>query len=176
MSPLDITREQLSGCAALVPFREAVAAAIDAARASTCAKDQRGAAFWHHNYGCLTAASNGPPVPFACDGSEACRSACGKLAVHAEVRAMLGYLRRAEGLAVRDMQVLHIRVVNGEPVTSGPPSCITCSRDMLEAGISWVWLWRESGWTAYGAAEFHALSLRHEKHRLPVITAHGGLA
>lgn len=169
MSPLSITREQLAGRAHIVPFQEAVAAAITAARSSTCDKDKHGAAVWHHNYGRLTAAPNGPPAPFICDGSDACRAACGKLAVHAEERAMLAYLRVAGGLAVRDMQVMHIRVVDGEPAPSGPPSCITCSRTMLEAMISWVWLWHPEGWVGYDAVSFHVLSLQHEKHRLPVL-------
>jgi deoxycytidylate deaminase len=163
------TRVELAGRAEVAAFREAIIAAIGAARGSTCAKDQRGAAVWHHNYGHMVAASNGPPTPFVCDGSSQCAKACGKLAVHAEERALLAYMRGAGGMAVHDMQVLHIRVVGGEPVTSGTPSCITCSRTMLEAGVSWVWLWHDAGWTGYSAADFHAASLAHDKHRLPVM-------
>lgn len=150
-------------------FCSMITMAITSARKSPCHKDQRGAAVWHHNYSSWSAAHNGPPEPFMCDGSDACRAACGKLAVHAEMRAVNRYLRRADGLAVTGMQVLHIRVVDGKPVPSGPPSCITCSRDMLDAGVSLVWLWHEEGWVSYNAAAFHRLSLQHEKHRLPVI-------
>jgi len=147
----------------------AIHAAIGAARRSHCHKDQRGAAVWHQSRDLIIGANNGPPAPFTCDGSDACRAACGKLAVHAEMRAVNRYLRAATGLAVTGMQVLHIRVVDGKPVPSGPPSCITCSRDMLDAGVSLVWLWHEEGWVSYNAAAFHRLSLQHEKHRLPVI-------
>ena len=127
---------------------EVVRAAIAAARRSSCAKDQRGAAVWHNNGGTIIAASNGPPDPFICDGSDACKASCGKVAVHAEVRAVNRYLRLASGLACTGMNVLHIRVVNGQPVTSGPPSCVACSRDMLDAGVAEVWLWHGSeGWS-----------------------------
>ena len=43
-------------------LHEAIDAAIEAAYEPCCAKDHRGAAVWHHNYGHLTAASNGPPA------------------------------------------------------------------------------------------------------------------
>lgn len=119
-----------------MPSEHVIGQAIIAARRSTCHKDQRGAAVWHAARGGLVAASNGPPEPFACDGSDICRAACGKLAVHAEMRAVNRYLRGVTGFATTGMQVLHIRVVDGKPVTSGPPSCITCSRDMLDAGVS----------------------------------------
>jgi len=62
---------------------------IDEARRSLCAKDRRGAGVWHHNYDCLSLGNNSPPEPFRCDGSDACKAACGKLAVHAEERALL---------------------------------------------------------------------------------------
>lgn len=150
-------------------FLLAVDAAIEAARSSPCAKDQRGAAVYHVNYGHLVALPNAPPAPFVCDRSEACQAACGKLAVHAEMAALLKYLASATGFAAQGMDVVHVRTVGGEPVTSGPPSCISCSRDMLAAEVARVWLWHEEGWRSYDAADFHARSLTHEKHRLPVI-------
>jgi hypothetical protein len=99
---------------------------IDEARRSLCAKDRRGAGVWHRNYDHLSLGNNSPPAPFRCDGSAACKAACGKLAVHAEERALLRYLSAAgNGLGSTGMDVLHLRVVDGEPVTSGPPSCAT---------------------------------------------------
>jgi deoxycytidylate deaminase len=147
----------------------AIRDAMWAAKHSACAKDQRGAAVWHPEYGVIVNGHNGPPDPFTCDGSEACRAACGKLAVHAEMRAVLKYQRTVKLGPPVGMHVLHIRTVDGKPVTSGPPSCISCSRDMLEAGVAVVWLWHDTGWTSYPAEVFHRLSLQHEKHRLPVI-------
>jgi hypothetical protein len=58
-------------------------------------------------------------------------------------------------------------VVDGQPVASGDPSCSECSKLILEAGIGSVWLLRSVGWRAYGAVEFHELSLQH--HNLPRI-------
>lgn len=152
-------------------LNEAINAAIAAARQSPCAKDQRGAAVWHPDGAVMVADHNAPPEPFVCDGSEACKTACGKLAGHAEERALLKFM--AHGRMAQGAHVLHIRTVEGQPVTSGQPSCITCSRTMLLAGVAKVWLWHGgigwSGWHGYPAAEFHALSLANEKHRLPVI-------
>jgi len=143
---------------------------IDEARRSLCAKDRRGAGVWHRNYDHLSLGNNSPPSPFRCDGSDACKAACGKLAVHAEERALLRYLSAAgNGLGSTGMDVLHLRVVDGEPVTSGPPSCITCSRTILEAKAARVWLWHEEGWAMYPADDFHVRSLAHPKHGLPVI-------
>lgn len=154
---------------------EAVRAAIAAARKSPCAKDQRGAAVWHRNAALMVAECNSPPLPFYCDGSDACRASCGKLAAHAEESALQAF--QALGGVAKGASVLHVRTVNGQPVTSGPPSCVTCSRTLLVAGVADVWLWHGgeqwSGWHCYEAATFHALSLQHEKHRLPVIRRGG---
>lgn len=153
---------------------QAVRAAIAAARQSPCAKDQRGAAAWHPKSEIMLADHNGPPHPFSCDKSAACAAACGKLAVHAEERVVH---RFAEQERVVGASVLHIRTVDGQPVPSGPPSCITCSRTMLFAGVAEIWLWHEGGawssWRCYEAVEFHELSLRHAKHNLPVIRQDG---
>lgn len=128
---------------------------IDEARRSLCAKDRRGAGVWHRNYDHLSLGNNSPPTPFRCD---------------AEERALLRYLSAAgNGLGRTGMDVLHLRVVDGEPVPSGPPSCITCSRTILEAKAARVWLWHEEGWTMYAADDFHVRSLAHPKHSLPVI-------
>lgn len=122
----------------------------------------------------MLADHNGPPHPFSCDKSAACAAACGKLAVHAEERVVH---RFAEQERVVGASVLHIRTVDGQPVPSGPPSCITCSRTMLFAGVAEIWLWHEGGawssWRCYEAVEFHELSLRHAKHNLPVIRQDG---
>ncbi len=155
------------------PPRHVIDAATKAARRSWCAKDSRGAAVFHNDpgsYGSTTsrvvAAPNGPAPPFKCSGSPECRAACGKLAVHAEERALFEWEQR---LGPRGPDVVHIRVHENEPVVSGDPSCITCSRTMLLHGVAAVWLWHEAGWRRYPIVEFHALSLQHEKHRLPVI-------
>jgi deoxycytidylate deaminase len=141
--------------------------AVRVAMRSPCAKSKRGVLVvsmterdWPD---CLVGSGfNAQSEPFACDGSDACRAACGKLCVHAEAAA----LREAAGLA-RRAHLLHVKAVDGKAVPSGPPSCWQCSREILSAGISTVWLLHESGWTPYPAAEFHRLALEHE--HLPVL-------
>lgn len=144
------------------PSAELVAAAVAAARRSTCAKSRRGAAIQTSSWLGLWAESNGPPSPFRCNGSLQCRTFCRRLAVHAEQRVLLTCHEDMTG-----GDLLHVKVVDGEPVASGAPSCSECSKLILEAGIGRVWLLRSVGWRAYGAVEFHGLSLQH--HNLPRI-------
>ena len=112
---------------------------------------------------------NHPPAPFTCDGSTACREACGKVCVHAEADALL---QATKGLPdpwfMGGAEMLHVKVVNGREVPSGPPSCWQCSRLILESGIAGMWLLHEEGFQRYTPEEFHRLTLEH--CGLPVIT------
>ena len=92
--------------------------------------------------------------------------ACSKICVHAEQAALLDagidlHTRRGE------CEVAHLKVVDGEPVPSGPPSCVECSKLMLTAGIAAVWLLHESPeggppqWRRYDADDFHRRTLAH---------------
>lgn len=156
------------------PPQKVIEAAIEAGRKSWCAKDQRGAAVFHHDPGrygstskLVVAAANGPAPPFKCSGSAKCRAACGKLAVHAEERALFQWER---ALGPTGPDVVHIAVPAGDlPRPSGPPSCVTCSRTMLLHSVAGVWLWHAEGWRRYPVVEFHELSLQHPKNQLPVI-------
>jgi hypothetical protein len=65
----------------------------------------------------------------------------------------------AVALMVGGPFVLHLKVVDGEPVPSGTPSCVTCSRSMLELRVGWVWLWTSEGWKVWTATEFHHATL-----------------
>jgi hypothetical protein len=104
----------------------------------------------------LSAGTNMQPPGFACDGSTMCKANCGRLCEHAEASA----LRRLKA-SVIDCDMLHIKTVNGEPVTSGDPSCMECSKAILADGrISGVWLLHDEGWRRYNASEFHELSIR----------------
>lgn len=148
--------------------------AVKAARKSWCAKDQRGVVIWD-GWG-VVAETNGPPAPFKCSGSVECRASCGKLAGHAEERALL----RWRGLPSwrPDASMLHIKLENDVPVPGGSPSCVGCSRSMLMAGkIAGMWLWldakhaggSEPAWRWYDVVEFHTLSLLHPRNSLPAI-------
>jgi hypothetical protein len=143
--------------------------ATEAGAASPCAKSKRGVVVFHpcqpiHFY----PSANHPPAPFICDGSPPCRAACRDVAVHAEAAAVLAALAAGVKLA-EGWELLHVKVVDGRPVPSGPPSCVRCSTLILEAGIRRVWLLHESGLKGYDAVEFHRLSLEH--HGLPTTRA-----
>jgi deoxycytidylate deaminase len=120
-------------------------------------------------------AFNGPPPGFSCTGSDACRRDCAKLCMHAEQRAILyGFGRVAGRIAGCDL--LHVKVVNGEVVPGGGPSCWQCSRLVVEVGLRGVWLYELVGdvneprllgtdekrglWIFYTAEECHRETLR----------------
>lgn len=115
--------------------------------------------FWH--------SFNRPPVGFRCDGSDHCRRFCGQLCVHAEQAAILAMLKSPSWKKGHDYELLHVKVVGGEPVPSGLPSCWHCSKLILEAGIQFVWLFHEDGLRRYPAQAFHVLTLAH--HGMPIL-------
>lgn len=165
---LQLRREKGRGCFPVTVFHAiptrppsgAIYVATVAAKESTCAKSKRGVAIVAANGTVPVMAANGPPAPFKCDGSVACRAACNRVAVHAEERAIIKH-----GLALPGTQLVHVKVVDRRIVPSGPPSCWQCSRMIVGAGIETVWLYHHDGWRAYSAEEFHRLTLEH--HGLP---------
>lgn len=118
---------------------------------------------------------NGPPTGFACTGSEACRRDCAKLCLHAEQRALW-----AAGALddVGDLELVHVKVVDGIVVPGGGPSCWQCSRLIAEVGLRGVWLLEAEtiykhrmgdeqihrlgprNWQFYSANEFHRATIR----------------
>ncbi len=134
-----------------------VEAAIRCASQSPC-RSQRGVVIWQPasdtRPGFMVAsAHNAPPYPLTCDRSQRCRDHCRRAAVHAEQRALL-----AAGTAATDAELVHVKVVDGELVASGGPSCVECSKLALVAGIAHVWLYHADGWARYSALDFHRLS------------------
>ncbi len=147
---------------------EALELAVQAAAKSPCTKSKRGVVIWNEGYGNdsdrYAMGFNGPPPGFICDGSDECRNACSRLCVHAEPRALMKAPRGSTDL-------LHVKVVNGVAVPSGPPSCELCSKAILDFGIRRVWLLQETGLRLYSAEDFHVQSLLH--HELPIIRVPG---
>lgn len=80
---------------------------------------------------------------------------CRKTAVHAEQDAIL-----AAGSGCLNASMLHVKVVDGQLVASGEPSCVECSKLILRSGIKFMWLFHETGWKEYTADEFHKFSLQ----------------
>ncbi len=130
--------------------------AVYAAEKSPCAKSKRGAVIWNKYGDTVASGTNHQPVGIVCDASEKCRLHCNKRCIHAEAEALM----RAGGKA-KGANMLHIKVVDGDPVASGPPSCWQCSRHILDAGIKTMWLLEDDGWNSYTAEEFHTITMRN---------------
>ena len=147
----------------IAPPKAAIVAAVDAGSRSPCAKSKRGVVIWHR--AAVVSASSGhnaQPPGFECDGSVECRANCGKLCEHAEASALrsLASPPHLHGVRTKLCDMVHAKVIDGELVPSGPPSCWQCSRAILADGrIGGVWLVHEAGWRRYGATEFHRLTL-----------------
>lgn len=128
---------------------------VDAAARSRCKKSQRGAILVTRDRLDVFTGANWPAAG-ECNDSDLCRMDCSKICVHAEQVALLS-AGRAD---VRGADVYHLKVVDGEPVHSGTPSCVECSKLMLQAGVANVWLYTVNGWVSWTAEEFHRATLR----------------
>ena len=155
----------------------AIESARKAALRSPCAKSKRGVVLFcgeDTTEECVVVAGegfNGPPPGFACDRSDACRRDCAKLCLHAEDRAIRQALVEWSAPPLDDVELLHVKVVDGQVVPGGGPSCWQCSRLVVEAGLRGVWLYEQTGiapsgggalasWRFYTAEEFHRTTLR----------------
>ncbi len=151
--------------------------AVEQAMMSPCAKSKRGALLvdaggWTGtNRGVVIGKGfNAPPGRHKCDGSDACRAACGRICEHAEAAAIRNAMRYPSvgyGLGCDGLHMLHVKAVEGAAVTSGPPSCEKCSVTMLAHKVSVMWLLRPWGLAAYAMDDFHAETL--DNLHLPVI-------
>lgn len=162
------------------PPEEIIAAAVAAACLSSCVKSKRGAAVyipgsWGNKL--IGTGFNGQPDPFVCKGQ--CIESCSRLAIHAEERAIRTAIATVSGVARVPLSALrvdlvHAKVIGGELVAGGGPSCWACSKTILDVGISGVWLYQEdkvtttfendtpsklviepTGWRRYTARDFH---------------------
>jgi hypothetical protein len=133
---------------------EALEIAIETAKQSPCCKSKRGAILWHRGTGHHVAAFNAPPLPFVCGKDEACRQVCNKICNHAEAKCLIGFW-----VVHAAYEMLHIKVVDGQPVASGPPSCWQCSRLILASGIKSMWLLHDV-LRRYTPEEFHEITLK----------------
>jgi deoxycytidylate deaminase len=147
------------------PPQDVVAHAINAAVTSPCQSKRGVAVFRYGETGrpvMVTTGFNHQVKPLVCDGSDACKSTCRHKAVHAEQDALLLVGPRAEGC-----DLLHVKVMDGQAVPSGGPSCVQCSKLIVRAGVAGVWLLHAMGWRRYDAEVFHALSLSHMDNNKP---------
>jgi len=160
----------------------AISHARAAALKSPCAKSNRGAVifdranidYWQARgitpYDAIVGEGhNGQPVGFTCSNSVRCRRDCARLCMHAEQRAVMQALvhsgDREHGCAMEDLEVVHVKVSNGEVVPGKGPCCEQCSRMILDAGMRGIWLLEETDqpggeWRFYDAKTFHEVTLR----------------
>jgi deoxycytidylate deaminase len=132
----------------IAPPVQAIAKAVEMAMQSPCAKSRRGAVVFDPSMGSLISGGwNAPPSGRECDGSKACRESCARRCLHAEATALrwvyLLAMRgdRSEVAAVKRLELVHVKVVDGL-VAGGGPSCASCSMDILNSGIAAVWLFQ----------------------------------
>jgi deoxycytidylate deaminase len=139
--------------------------ATDVGARSPCHKSRRGVVIWMPGEGHAVASGfNHQPRGFACDGSLACRKHCSDLCVHAEAAALASLTDARTGL-----HMLHVKSVEQGYVHSGGPSCVRCSKLILDdSRIAVMWLLHRDGLRKYTPEEFHRLTL--ERLQLPVIT------
>lgn len=145
-------------------LRALIARMIGIGANGPCAKSKRVAAVVDADWLLVPViAVNGPPGRFVCSGDEACRSACGRICVHAEERALMRAERDlpAVARAAWKLHCIHLHVVDGQAVPSTMAKCETCSRKMLEFGIDSMWLFLETGWRRWSAEEFHLETLKN---------------
>lgn len=125
--------------------------AVEASLQSPC-QSKRGVAIFDGEY-LVACGHNHKPAGFMCDGSKACKYKCSQDAVHAEQAAIIG-----AGRAARGCEMLHVKTVDRCVVPSMGPSCLQCSKLIIEAGITAMWLYHERGWKRYEARLFHYMS------------------
>lgn len=134
--------------------------AVTVAKRSPCQKSKRGVVIWipgepHYYLGWNAR------LDADCDGSAECRAVCSKVCRHAEQSALLSMARSSHPWPPGRAHMLHVKVVDGEPVPSGPPSCWQCSKLIHGAMLVAMWLLHDDGLRSYEPREFHRLTLLH---------------
>lgn len=176
------------------PPNFAIAHAESAAYMSPCRKSKRGVGFYlamqeledgqelaRETY---VEGYNGPPwvwsvddsdYELACDGSESCRRDCSVRCVHAEARAIMDLPPYLSESPAR-LRMVHVKIdhFTGRVVPGNGPSCVACSKIILDRGIGGIWLYEKGdgvwvdamgqltnagAWRYYPALEFHEISL-----------------
>lgn len=179
----------------------AVSGAEWVARKSPCIKSKRGVVIYrckqridaNHEIAIETNAAgyNGPPwfgargddpgVEGLCDGSEACRAACGRRCVHAEQRALWELVDHGiQDVPAHFLRLVHVEIGNDGKVKVGKgPSCVECSKIIADRGIGGIWLYERTAvpdksaelegsgvfavlprWRYYTSREFHVATER----------------
>ncbi len=164
--------------------------AISAARESPCDKSRRGAVIyatgpgvpgalgWPANTQAVGVGCNGTPVGAAgCTRDYACHQVCATICVHAEARALHAATQHTYPSGTT-LHLIHVQVAGsgfggGYLRPSGSPSCVGCSKQILDTGfISGVWLYELTNgpeicrWRYYDALTFHERSLEGRQKKV----------
>jgi len=127
--------------------------------------------------GAIASGFNGPPDPGVCDGSTLCRRDCAKRCVHAETRAIaeVDTVHPEYLYEPHRVRLVHVKLDDsGKIMPCDGPSCVDCSKIILDRGLGGIWLY-ELGefvpptrpemfsrmpprWVYYPAAEFHRVT------------------
>lgn len=135
----------------MIPPQHIIGFAIEASIQSPC-RSQRGAAIWQGE-DLISTGFNRKPIGFRCDQSDKCKKVCALDAIHAEQAAIIHASN-----SIRGADMLHVKTIDGKLVESMKPSCLQCSKLILEMGIAGMWLYHHTGWHRYNPLEFHYLS------------------
>ena len=125
------------------------------AKWSSCEKSKRGVIIVQDRL-IIGEGFNHPPKGYTCEPS-VCKTICASYCVHAEHAAIIDALQK--GNTVEGSRLYHAKVKEGSIKTVDGPSCVSCSKIILDAGIKEVVLQLHEGYALYNAREFHALSL-----------------
>jgi hypothetical protein len=88
-----------------------------------------------------TTGHNGPPFPLTCPGRPICAGLCGQISVHAESRALHAIGTGSTKVRSR-LDLVHVELTPGSDVVAcDGPSCLSCSKEILESGLGGVWLY-----------------------------------
>lgn len=141
--------------------QEALYYATHAAMQSTC-QSKRGVVLWHREIGIISIGWNEPPLPWKCDGSDACKAICSKTAIHAEQAALIkAFGWNNDDFPLSACEMLHVKIVKNQAVYSDKPSCWQCSKLILFTGLKAMWLYHDDGLKSYTPEEFHKLTLEN---------------
>lgn len=143
------------------PTNWMVSQAIVVAKESPC-RSKRGVVIYDPSGMIVGSGWNSPPEPFGCPGRNRCQGKCGQLAVHAEARA----LRSVAVIIGRALELVHVELaIDGKIIACNGPSCVSCSKEILDArSIAGIWLYEiaaggGAAWRRYSAVEFHRIGL-----------------
>lgn len=133
--------------------------AVQEALKSRCSKSKRGVVISKEG-DIIGRGANNPPLDMQCK-PDYCYQICNQYTVHGEQNAILDALRNGHELS--GSRMYHIKVKEGEVRTSGQPSCVQCSKLVMQSGIAEFVLKHDEGYGLYDAREFHELSLKSLK-------------